>query len=410
MLTIAEVKNNLIGLLHGGTLNKVRNIEYLFERTANTMLTKIDVLDTIRTRPLSSTIHDDVYNYSLPLDYKKIIDLFPQDTRQLSDSAPRITARLFDLQKMIKDKKLSIEGSEGSKIIRINWRSRQGKVLSALNGIDDNGEWTEVGSAFDLKQDTITKRSGSGSLRVNLNVTGDGIENTTLAEVDLTDEDEVADGFTSFYIKNAADLANLNSISAIWGNDLTSNYWTGVAQLLQMDGSAFQTGWNEVKFPWSTATETGTVDPETMDSLKIVFGIDAAISEVRIDNFIFNIGRAFDIKYYSKYIFKNSSGVLLSRPTSDDDVVQLDNDAMQIFLLECTIACAQQMEGEDSGFDIGWAKKELNGDPNSTDRVERIGLYGKYRSENPSMSKKAMSQYGSSPARGRWPRSRYNRR
>lgn len=396
MITITQAKEHLTGMLHGGFLNKVRNIESAFERAANTMLLKLDPVDTIRTQPLSNTIHDDIYNYSLPSDYKKIIDLIPQDNRNNSDNALRNTANYFDVQKAIKQKRVSIEGSEGSKIIRINWRSRQGKILSTLNSLTDNGTWSAVGTASNLAQDTIFKKSGNGSIKFDVSASGDGIQNTTLTIVDLTNEDGVADVPAWFYVKNSTDLANINSASIIWGNDLTANYWTGVAQTTQADGSAFQVGWNLIKAPWSTATETGTVDPATIDSAKITFDVDGAITQLRVDNILFSIGRNFDFKYYSKYIFKNSAGTLLSKPASDDDNVLLDNDAIQIWLLETLIACAQQVEGADSGFDINWAERELYGEGN------KPGLYNKYKKEYPSESKKSIGYYGSAPSRGRW--------
>jgi hypothetical protein len=396
MISITQAKEHLTGMLHGGSLNKVRNIESVFERAANTMLLKLDPVDTIRTQPLSNTIHDDIFNYSLPSDYKKIIDLIPQDNRNNSDNALRNSANYFDVQKAIKQKRVSIEGSEGSKIIRINWRSRQGKILSTLNSLTDNGTWSAVGTASNLAQDTIFKKSGNGSIKFDVAVSGDGIQNTTLSAVDLTLEDEVSDVFAWFYVKNSTDLANINSVSIVWGNDLTANYWTGVAQTTQADGSAFQVGFNLIKAPWSTATETGTVDPETIDSAKITFDVDAPITQLRVDNILFSIGRNFDLKYYTKYIFQNSSGTLLSKPASDDDNVLLDNDAIQIWLLETLIACAQQIEGVDSGFDINWAERELYGVDN------KPGLYNKYRLEYGSESKKAINYYGSAPARGRW--------
>lgn len=395
-ITITQAKEHLTGMLHGGSLNKVRNIEAIMERSANTMLLKLDPVDTIRTRPLSNTVHDDIYNYSLPSDYKKIVDLIPQDNRNNSDNALRNTANYFDIQKLIKQKRLSIEGSEGSKIIRINWRSRQGKVLSTLNSLTDNGTWSAVGTASNLAQDTIFKKSGNGSVKFDVATSGDGIQNTTLSAVDLTNEDEVADVFVWFYVKDSTDLANINSASLIWGNDLTANYWTGIAQTTQADGSAFQVGWNLIKTPWSTATETGTVAPATIDSAKITFDVDSAITQLRVDNILFSIGRNFDLKYYTKYIFQNTAGTLLSRPASDDDTILLDNDAIQIWLLETLIACAQQIEGADSGFDIGWAREELYGVGN------KPSLYDKYKKEYPSESKKSIGYYGSMPARGRW--------
>lgn len=389
-MTITNVKNNLSAQLHGGTLNKVRNIEDLFERAANTMLSKIDPIDTMRTVAMSSTIYDDVYNYALPSDFKKIIDLYPQAGRGNLDSAGRRYVEKFDLTKGITDKTISIEGSEGSKFLRVNWRSRVPKVLNALNGLTDNGTWSAVGTATGLVVDDINYITGGGSIRFDSNATGDGIQNTTMTAVDLTDEDEVADLFTWFYVKNSTDLSNLSSVSLIWGNDLTTKYWTGVAQTTQADGTAFKVGWNQIKVPWSTATETGTVDPATIDSAKITFATVGAISNLQVDNITVSIGKNFDIKYYSKYLLKNTSGVWISKTTSDDDTVVLDNDAIQIYLLECLVQAAHQIEATDSVFDLNWANQQLD------------VLYRRYTVEHPSMSKKAVATYSSGPSNGRW--------
>lgn len=403
METITQTKEHLSAMLHGGSLNKVRNIEALFERSANILLTKIDPIDTVRNLPLSNTVHDDVFNYSLPSDYKSIIDLIPQDNRQSLDSVGRRALERFDLRKRLANKELTIEGSEGSKIIRINWRSRQGKVLNTMDSLTANGTWEASGGSTNVVLDTITKRIGAGSIRFDQAASGDGIQNDDMSQVDMTDEDEIADAFLSFYIKDATELAKLTSCTLIWGNDQgTTNYWTGVAQTAQADGTAFKVGWNEIKVPWSTATESGTVDVTKIDSLVITFAGSSAINDIRVDQVVFSIGRNFDIKYYSKFLIKDTSGTFITRTTTDDDTVILDNDAIEIFHLENLIQAAHQIEGADSSFDIDYARRILNGDPSSPDRSGRMGLYGKYRAEFPTQSKKAIGFYGSKPDRGRF--------
>ena len=143
-MNIQDIKSNLSASLHGGSLNKVRNVEMLLERSANTLLSEIDPIDTVRIAPLSSTIYDDVYNYALPSDFKKIIDLYPQDDRTGLDKSGRRLAEKFDLTKSLTEKTISIEGSEGSKILRVNWHSRQGKTLHQMNSLTDNGTWSAV--------------------------------------------------------------------------------------------------------------------------------------------------------------------------------------------------------------------------------------------------------------------------
>lgn len=390
--TVTQVKESLSAMLHGGTLNRVRNIEAMFKRATDTMLSKIDPVETIRVAPLVNMVHDDIYNYSLPSDYGKLIDLFPQDNRQFTDVSVRRPALDFDLKRALQQKTISIEGSEGSKIIRINWRSRQGKVLNSMNSLNGNGAWSAVATASGIELDTITKISGGGAIRFDLAASGDGIENTTMSQVDMTDEDEVGEIFIWFYFPS---IANLTSVSIRWGNDLTTNYWTSTAQTTQADGTAFKVGWNLLKFSWSAATETGTVNPATIDSFRLTIATTGAIANMRVDNIIFSRGRNFDIKYHSKYITKNSVGTWIPRTTSDDDIVVLDDDCIQIYLLECLIAAAQQVEGTDSGFDVSWAKNEL-GAPG------KGGLYGSYAAEHPSGTVKTRSSYGSSPSRGRW--------
>jgi hypothetical protein len=389
-MTVAEFKDNLSAMLHGGTLNKVRNFDAVMQRSANVLLSKIDPIDTIRTVALANTVHDDIYNYSLPSDYRKLIDLIPQNKRETSDMANRNLAQRFDVRKKLADKTISIEGSEGTKIIRINWRSRQPKVLNEVNSVTANGTWAIVGTASGLVADEVDYVSGSGSLRFDIGATGDGIQNTSMSAVDLSDEDEVADFFVWFKVKNAADLANLNSVTLVWGNDLTTAYWTGTAQTTQADGTAFKVGWNQIKVPWSTATETGTVAPSTIDSARVTFNVDAAISDIRVDNITCSIGRNFDIKYYSKFLLQNSTGTWITKTTSDDDSIVLDSDAIYLYQLETLIAAAHQMEGSDSTFDISFAKGELD------------TLYKRYKAEYPSQALKALSYYGEPTTRRHW--------
>lgn len=345
----------------------------------------------MRSAPLTSVVHDDLNNYSLPSDFGALIDLIPQADRQAWDNAFRDRAGRFDREKAFKNRTVSIEGSEGTKIARINWKSRASKVLNACNSLTANGTWGAVAGATLVVLDSITKFSGSGSIRFSVAATGDGISNTTMTAVDLTTENGVSDCIFAVYL--GTDYANLTSITPTWGNDLTTNYWTGVAQTAQADGTAFKFGWNLIKASWAGATQTGTVVPTTVDSFKVTFTVTAAMAGIRVDNIMFSIGRNFDMKYYSKYLFKNNtSGVWISQPRSDngDDLVMIDNDTLPVFLMECLIDMAHQMEGGDSTFDINHAEAQLK------------VLYPAYKGLYPSMIKKVRGQVGGLPARGRW--------
>ena len=351
----------------------------------------------MRLATLASTVHDVQFNYALPADFRSIVGIYPQADRGSSDKAQRIYAENFDRRKQVDDKKFSIEGQAAGKIIRINWDVKTPKTLHNLNSLTTNGTWAVVAGATNIAADTIYKYSGSASIKFDVASTGDGIDNTDMGAVDLTSEDEVADVYIPFFVKDATDLALITSVTYIWGNDLTTNYWTGVAQTAQADGTAFRVGWNIIKVPWSTATETGTVDPTLVDSAKVTFTVTGAITQLRVDNIVYSIGYPFDIKYHSKFLFQTSAGVWISQPTADTDVCVLDNDAYNIFLYECLDEAAHQMEGEDSAFDLRQADKKLNGNPNAILSADRVGLYGKYRAEYPAQNLKAVTSYGMKP-------------
>ncbi len=391
MFTINQIKEHLIGMGHTGTLNKVRNVEAMFERSASRFLLKVHPLESMRTSPLTSVVHDDLNNYSLASDFGSLIDLIPQADRQSWDMAFRGRAGRFDREKALKNRTISIEGSEGTKIIRINWKSRAAKILNACNSTTANGTWASVATATLVTSDTITKFSGSGSIRFSVAATGDGISNTTMTQVDLTTENGVSDCIFAIYL--GTDFANLTSITPTWGNDLTTKYWTGIAQTTQADGTAFKYGWNLIKASWSAATQTGTVTTTAFDSFKVTLTVTAAMAGVRLDNIIFSIGRNFDCKYYSKYLFKNvDTNAWISQPRSNngDDLVIVDNDTLPVFLMELLVDMAHQMEGSDSTFDINHAEDQL-----------KI-LYPAYRGLYPSMVKKVRGKIGGLPGRGRW--------
>jgi len=384
-LSITLLKEHLIGMGHSGTLNKVRNFEALLERSIGRFLLKCHPVEAMRTAALTTVVHDDVYNYSLPSDFGQLIDLIPQDNRQSWDKAFRTDTGVFDVEKAVREKVVSIEGNEGDKIIRINWRSRSGKLIHGMNSLTVDGTWAAITGASGIAVNTIFKKSGNASIEFDLTATGGGIQNTTMASKVLTDEDEVSDFFYWIYFPTVP-----TSTTLIWGNDLTANFWTGVAQTTQADGTAFRVGWNLIKVPWSTATETGTVAPATVDSVRITVANAATINNIRIDNIICSIGRNFDLKYYSKYLIKNAAGTWISRTTTDDDTLVLDNDSLPPFLMECLIDLAHQVEGTDSAFDLGFAENQLK------------SLYPAYKSINPSQVQKVRRSYGGSVARGRW--------
>lgn len=389
---------------HSGTLNRVRNFEQMCERAAMTMLTKVKPLELMYVAELPQAVHDQVYDYSLQSYFGSLIDIYPVDDRNSLDDASRIYAETFDRRKGIDQNKISIEAKQGLKFARIDWPVNAPTVINTMDSLTANGTWSGVGTAANLKLDTLRKISGSGSIEFDLLASGDGIKNSTMTQLDLTSLDGEGAFFAWVYLSSPT---NITSISLRWGNDLTLRFWTSSAQTTQADGSAFVAGWNLVKFLWANATETGVVDDTKIDSVQLTLATTGALSHIRVDNIVVSLGRYFDVKAYSKYLFQDTSGNWESQPTvgSDDDMVVLDADAYQIFLMELLIAMAQQVEGADSEFDIQFAEKALYGDPQSPTTKGRVGLYRLYEGDQPDQRKKVSAGFYSNSgnvSRGRW--------
>lgn len=399
--TIANVKAHLTGMGHTGTLNRVTNFEHMCERAANTMLMKMRPLETLYLTELSQAVHDQIYDYPLQTYFGSLVDLYPVDNRDSLDEADRRYAEDFDRRKGIDEKKVSIESRNGVKFLRVNWPVSAPTTVNAMDSLTANGTWSAVASAANLISESRRFISGTGSIGFDVVASGDGIQNTTQTSLDLSDLEDEGDFFIWLYLPSTS---TLTSATLLWGNDLTAKYFTGVAQTTQADGTAFVVGWNLLRFPWATAVETGTVTTTAIDSVKLTLTTSGALAGVFADNILVSAGRYFNIKAYSKWLFQDTSGNWQVRPRTDndDDLVMLDADALQIFLLELLIAMAHQLEGTDSTFDIGWAQKELYGDPGARSVEGRMGLYRAYKGNQPDQRKRVTAGYYGNAARGRW--------
>lgn len=109
---------------HGSSLAKVRNKFALYERAANNMRSKVDVVTTIRTAPLTQAVHDNQFIYAVPSDYGKIIDLYPTGSCTPHDLAKRTSGVTASLLKQIKDKQIAIEARDGARVLLIDWSGK----------------------------------------------------------------------------------------------------------------------------------------------------------------------------------------------------------------------------------------------------------------------------------------------
>jgi len=381
MYTILDVKNNLGGMLHGTTLDEVTNPNQVFERAARNLLSKIDPVDTIRTQQITNAVHSEVYNYTAPTDLKgkKVTDIRPQVNREQSDSFSQRFSKRFDLYK--NRETFQIRYNKGVKTLRASFSILPSPlVLHECDSLTADGTWAADGTdASNLTADTLNYISGNASL--NFDLLGIGttgyLENSTMAAKDLTDYDEKGSIFARVYIPDASIITNFilswgSSSAAYWASTVTTPY----------DQTAFQNGWNILRFNWNGATETGTVDPSAINYLKFLVTYDGtADTDIALDKISISTGEIWEIEYYSECLFSTSAGTWQTTTTEDTDIVNLDTDGFNLFLYECLLAISQQLQGADSGFDVGFSNSHL------------IELYRNYEFDHPSEAERPKSIY-----------------
>lgn len=349
--TRQNLQDDLTAIFHGTTLDKVSNIEGLFNRSARQFLLDLDPQETIRVADFSS-VFDSIYTYSAPSDLKgnKIIDIRPRFNRNKSENITQTYSEEFDLYK--ENQNFALEFDDLTKTLRLR-KNVGGRIL--INGCDTvtaNGTWAVSGGASNLTADTIDKVEGSGSLNFDLDgATAGVLENSSMQVVDLTDHDEKSSLFVRVYMPTVA-----TNVILRWGND-SSNYWSRT-MTTAYDG-AFRVGWNVIQFDWNGATETGTVAPASIDYARVTITYTGtADTDFRVDEISSHLPYAFEVVYYSKFLFRNSSGTWIEQTTAAADLINLDTESFKIYMDLCSYLISQQLQGEDAVSDMRFFRDE----------------------------------------------------
>jgi len=382
--TISDVKSAVQRKIHGTSLNKLSGFYDLCREASANVLAEIDPKETQRIDDVGNGLYDGIYEYASPDDLKgnKIIDLRPQTPRYEYDIFDQRHNRDFDLYKT--DQSLSVEYDSALKVLRIS-KSLSGSLQAhGMDSLTDNGTWSAGGGATSLALDTLYKNNGSASLRFNVGVTGGHIENSNFTSLNLTTHDEISAFFVRVYLPSTSGITNM---ILRWGND-SSNYWSATATTPHL--ASFKVGWQWIRFNWSTAIETGTVNPAAIDYFRFIITTTVAKNTIRVDEIRSALPQIYEVLYYSKYAFRDTTGVTWKDvPTDDSDIVNLDTDSYNIFVYEVCRLVAQEIQGEDSSFDAQFFKQELYGDGSD----DKPGLYKLYKKSNPSEVIKPRSTY-----------------
>ena len=308
------------GMLHQ-KFPQVNDRQVISNRAVRYVLGDVDLRSTKRRAFLSPNMFTNIFDYGAPSDLKgeKIIDVRKQVNRPSYEKWLLVDEADFDRRKNISSYRIAIRDENFSKLLRIDGLPITKKaVIHNCNSLTANGTWAVVAGtdSSNLTLDTENYIVGNGSLNFDMAAgaaTG-AIELTGASQVDLTDYDEKGSIFMWVFIPDYSDAQGDTVTNFIlrWGND-SSNYWARTVTV-NNEGDTFHDGWNLLRFDWNGATETGTVDPATIDYLRLTVTKStslAADTDWRVDDIVCALGEIYETIYYSKYGWQNSSGTYI---------------------------------------------------------------------------------------------------
>lgn len=374
-MNITDVKAILGRKLAGANIDDIQGIsDYtLFKEAAVNLISQVRPAETTRRTTLS--VFTDVYDYAPPTDLVDVKDIRPQTaTRDERENPTRRFTEDFDQEKGQED--FSLEWEDANRKLRYV-KSVGGNIgIHTMDGLATNGTWD--GTAANIALDTENPYKGSGSIIADYD-TGEYIENDDFTAVDLSDHKNKSTLFLAAYFPDASLVTD---VALRWGSS-SSAYFSRTVTAPQF--GSFRNGWNLIPFVWNGATETGTVDATGIDYLRVTLTLSTSDTDIKIDNIFSALGEIQDLVYYSKYLFRSSAGTWLEAPTADSDLVNLDDDAENLFVYECIRLAARGLQGRSETY-LDYTKT-LYGDGKD------VGDYARYKERNPEERIRPQSQY-----------------
>lgn len=357
---ITQLKQDLEGIMHGTTLNEITNLSGVINRAARQVLLDVDPQETKRLIEIGTPIYNQVYDYPAPADLKgnKVIDIRPQVNRQAWDAYVQTYNETFDRTKILTGQpSFTIQFNTAIKTLRLaNPQLQNGIIINSADNLNDNGTWSTFGDASSLSVDNVNYVGGNGSLQFNLNAAGSfgGVENSTQAAVNLSEQLNQGNEFWYVYLPNASVFT---SIQIRWGSSAT-DYYQASATMTQAN-TVFQNGWNYLQVPWSSATTVGSPNPSSITYVRVGYAYDGTLQTgVRLDNIVSRMGVIMEIEYYSKFMFRDqSTGAFQETVTSDSNLINLDTETYNLLTYQVAYLAVQQQSGSESTFDSKYFKE-----------------------------------------------------
>lgn len=361
-MNLLGIKNILSRKFRGVNLDDVQGISNysVFGEAASNLTSKIDPIETIRHGSIN--IFDGIYDYTSPTDLKgkKIADIRPQVNRSSTHDVSQTFLEDFDRDK--ESLKFSVEFNDGTKFIRYNDPVGNSIVVTDVSATTS---WAASAGGANLAIDTILFAENSSSLRFDVGVTGGIVTYTPSTGVDLSTHTQKSSFFMWVYLP---DSSILTSLKIRVGSSITNYY--------EITGSihfgSIRNGWNLYRFDWNGVSDSGTTDESAIDYVRVALVTTSADTDIRIGSLSSKLPKPEEFVYYSDSLFRPVSGsTWLTIPTLDTNIVNLENEALNIFIYECCSIISDDMQTYDDSVKF---RSKLIGEG---------GLYDDYKKNKP---------------------------
>lgn len=259
-------------------------------------------------------------------------------------------------------------------------------ILSYLDSLTaglTSGSWVGgnniVPSSLVVDTDDFIKGAGSLSFNSIIAFNNVSLVATTLNPLDMTG---YFDGNSSFFVyAKIVDPTVVTGYQMGFGQDATHYFTLNVTT--QFDGTAFQKGWNLLKFDVTSAVSSGSPTQTNIKYMALYLQSGGTASTVlqgwKYNYLCLRRGKTADVKYYSKFGWTSAAGAYKENSTDDSDLVVAETDEIQLMIAK----------GKHLGLD------EVSETQNAIDSAQKdyMAAVKQYQLANPSEAKIMTSEY-----------------
>lgn len=327
--TASSFKNDINFYLKGKG-GSLFNIDTVVRRAVSQVMADADLRSLKREAPIASGLYFGVYDYSCPTDLKgnSVIDLVPQVDRKALESYNLVFQEEFNRRK----ERGTYAINERNNIKTISISADVDSQNIGIEGFETLGSWIASGDAANVQVNSEDYLHGVSSIVFDINSVGGttaGVKNTSLTETDLTayENEEI---FVNTYLTK---VTGVNKFTLRIGSSQTNYYEIEASK--NNESTAFQDGWNLIRFDLSNKVKVGTPDISKITFVEVILNKETTkINETgfRFDCLIARKGKEYSLKYYSKFPWQNVAGNRIEKTTADTDFLIAEDDEYELYL------------------------------------------------------------------------------